>query len=568
VVSELAPILAGQTLESLRQTLEGDLLLEFAGGERRERVRLGAGPGRSILYGLRGHPPLAETPTPFAAAVAAESTGARLEEIRKETDERVVLFRLRTGGGRRTLVAELLGRSANLLWLDAQERILAFARTLESEFRRPRAGEPYQPPPAGERPALASLTPRDLEDLERRAGPQAGALERELARGVRGLGAVVAREIEYRLRFGGQSMAGAWADIGARLRASLWDPRLYSPADPEGLQESVPLDPARFFVAPWELGCAADLVSRAFPTFSQALELHDRLLERWRRFERARRSLAASFGDEEGRLRRLRAALEDDLSRSADAERYRRWGDLLLRETAPLRLEGETAVIVDRYGEGGEERIPVDPRLGARQNAEAMFQRYKRARRAAPQIERRLREVDGRLERVCSLAERARAAAGLAELEELSERLKVAPRGAAQSRTLGAPQGEADGGAQAREYRSSEGWTILVGRGARANDRLTFSVGAPHDFWLHAAEVSGAHVLVRNPGRAPSLPPRTLEEAAGLAAWFSKARGATSVEVHYAQRRHLRRPRGAAPGLVLVKRFRTLRVRPRSPSSS
>src|SRR6185369_10556377 len=72
---------------------------------------------------------------------------------------------------------------------------------------------------------------------------------------------------------------------------------------------------------------------------------------------------------------------------------------------------------------------------------------------------------------------------------------------------------------------SSDGLEILVGRTARDNDRLTFRLAGPEDFWLHADGVPGAHVVVRNPARAKRLPERTLREAAALAAWYSDARG-------------------------------------------
>jgi predicted ribosome quality control (RQC) complex YloA/Tae2 family protein len=223
-------------------------------------------------------------------------------------------------------------------------------------------------------------------------------------------------------------------------------------------------------------------------------------------------------------------------------------------------------VVFDRYGGGGVERIPIDPSLSARQNAEAMFGRYRRARRTGPEVERRRREAEGRLAGLAGRMEEALAARTLAEVEALSRKWQVRARGGAEARSLEAPEGERGPAAQAREYHSSDGWIILVGRGARANDRLTFGIASPHDFWLHAAGWAGAHVVVRNPGRAAEMPARTLEEAAALAAWFSKGRGNSAVEVHYTQRRHVRRPRGAPPGQALLKRFRSVRVRPFPPA--
>ena len=92
---------------------------------------------------------------------------------------------------------------------------------------------------------------------------------------------------------------------------------------------------------------------------------------------------------------------------------------------------------------------------------------------------------------------------------------------------------------------------ILVGRGAAHNDALTFHVARPHDLWLHARGHAGAHVIVRL-AKGASCPAEVLVDAAHLAAHFSDARDERVVEVCYAARRRVRKPRGAAPGLVLV----------------
>jgi hypothetical protein len=112
-----------------------------------------------------------------------------------------------------------------------------------------------------------------------------------------------------------------------------------------------------------------------------------------------------------------------------------------------------------------------------------------------------------------------------------------------------------------RSYRSSGGIEILVGRGARANDELTYEIARPDDVWLHARDVTGAHVVMRwtQEGSPPS---RDLHEAAALAAWHSRARGSTVVPVDWTRRRHVRRARGGPPGRAMVERAKTVMARP------
>lgn len=121
-----------------------------------------------------------------------------------------------------------------------------------------------------------------------------------------------------------------------------------------------------------------------------------------------------------------------------------------------------------------------------------------------------------------------------------------------------------------RPYRTFviEGFEVLVGRGERDNDHLTFEVAAPHDLWLHVAGgTPGSHVIVRNPDKL-EVPRPVVETAAALAAWFSKARGAPKVEVHVCRAADVRKPRGAPAGLVELARWKGVKVKPALPADA
>ena len=112
-----------------------------------------------------------------------------------------------------------------------------------------------------------------------------------------------------------------------------------------------------------------------------------------------------------------------------------------------------------------------------------------------------------------------------------------------------------------KSYRTSGGIDVLVGRGARANDELTYEIAKPDDVWLHARDVTGAHVVMRwSQDGAP--PARDLHEAAALAAWYSRARGSVVVPVDWTRRRYVRRARRGPPGRALVERAETVMARP------
>jgi predicted ribosome quality control (RQC) complex YloA/Tae2 family protein len=119
-------------------------------------------------------------------------------------------------------------------------------------------------------------------------------------------------------------------------------------------------------------------------------------------------------------------------------------------------------------------------------------------------------------------------------------------------------------GSKGRPYRTVDvdGWEVLVGRGADDNDYLTFRVADKRDHWLHVGGgTPGSHVVVRNPD-GEVIPRDVLEKAAQLAAWYSKARGASKVEVHACRVSDVKKARGAPRGEVQISKFKKLRVVP------
>jgi predicted ribosome quality control (RQC) complex YloA/Tae2 family protein len=104
-----------------------------------------------------------------------------------------------------------------------------------------------------------------------------------------------------------------------------------------------------------------------------------------------------------------------------------------------------------------------------------------------------------------------------------------------------------------------EGFEVLVGESARDNDRLTFKVARPTDLWLHVAGVPGSHVIVRSEG--DDVPRSVVKQAAALAVQHSKAKNARGkVDVHLCRACDVRKPRGAKPGSVELRRYESIKV--------
>ena len=115
-----------------------------------------------------------------------------------------------------------------------------------------------------------------------------------------------------------------------------------------------------------------------------------------------------------------------------------------------------------------------------------------------------------------------------------------------------------------RPYRTVilDGWEVLVGRSAADNEHLTFRVAAPRDLWMHVGGgTPGSHLVIRNPDDA-DIPRDVVQRAAQLAAWYSKARAASRVEVHVCRAADVSKPRGAPRGQVEIRRFKRIKVVP------
>jgi hypothetical protein len=210
--------------------------------------------------------------------------------------------------------------------------------------------------------------------------------------------------------------------------------------------------------------------------------------------------------------------------------------------------------------------VPVAPGVPPAEAARKLFLKHRRAIRGHERARARLDSLVQR-DRALTDLERGEFGPDWTEAQQIAEmrrlRLPVAlepdTRAGRAASAGGAPRMEG-----VRVYHASTGEMILAGKGGRENHRLTFKLAAPHDFWLHALGTSGAHVILRNETRA-SRPGNALAQAAAVAAHHSQASSQPFADVQWTQRKNVRKPRGAKPGTVIIKRFETIRVRPGLP---
>ncbi|MBI4550939.1 MAG: DUF814 domain-containing protein, partial [Candidatus Latescibacteria bacterium] len=401
----------------------------------------------------------------------------------------------------------------------------------------------------------AAETPESLVTrLVGRVGGLSPAMAREV---VAGAGLTEADEVvrcspdERRAR-----LSASLAGVIDRVRTGRWMPMIgLDPAGQPGILSAIPLaslPPDRRIV------CAT--MSEAIVRFYAARAEVDRVRQQATRLRRV-------LADDVARLDRLVVNLTDDLAKAARGDEFRKYGDLLTAHLSVLRRGQPEAAVPDLYDPGQSLlRIPLDPALSPADNAKAYFKHAKKARDGRAIIERRLAQARERLERVRTLRGRMEGELGAGVVERVHRecvRWELIRESRDGTKATGRPKPKRKAGdIHPRRFLTADGWVVLVGRNDRENEVLT-KTAAPDDLWFHARGIGGSHVILRREGRKAMPSQAARYEAACVAAYFSKARGSTTVAVDYTERRYVRKQKDGKPGQVVFTHEKTLFVEPK-----
>ncbi len=246
----------------------------------------------------------------------------------------------------------------------------------------------------------------------------------------------------------------------------------------------------------------------------------------------------------------------NSLSEGSRADKYERWGHLLMASQADVPTQTEQVELPDLFADNEMVTIPMDPVLTPVENAQRYYQKARKTRQARVHAEERLAVTEQRqleAEELLTLLQQQETRADVEKFEKAQKDKLAIFLG---HQTASQPQ------VPFRRFMLPAGYEVWVGKNAKQNDALTFQHARKFDFWLHARGVPGSHAVLRRPGRTAEPAKHILETAAGIAAYFSKARGSELVPVIITERKFVRKPRGAAPGAVVVEKEQVLLVEP------
>lgn len=458
--------------------------------------------------------------------------------------------------GTTTLVVEPMGRLSNLFLLNPAGMVLECVHRVRAGEHAQRVllpGKPYTPPRPQDR-----LNPWDdgsddyyarLAQLLDRPGP----LWRAIAEGIAGSSPTLGREVAWRALgdVAGPARAASVVAVAHALQ-ELWSPVQDGAWQPgvwleEGHAVGYSAYPVGFrpgYTPRASISQAIDEATSGPPPVSAATGADA--------YAALRRQTATQLTAARRRVQRRIDAATGDLPDVEAAARLRQEAEWLLalhHQIAP----GQSALAVD-LGEGETLTIALDASESPIAQAQRRFKQAGRYERAAVMVPARLAQLQGdmefldQLESDLALAENQPQIAGV--VAELARSGLVPPR-PNRAKAPAAPD------PILRVY-SEAGWEIVVGRNARQNEQVTFTVATAADLWLHVRDAPGSHVVIRSGGQA--VDDATLTAAAQLAAYHSQRRGDRGVPVMVTPRRMVSRHPSARPGLVQVRSSETVTV--------
>ena len=557
VVGELAPQLTGSRIEKIQQPARDQIILLLR-GSRRLFLNAGANQPRiHLTEQLRDNP---SQPPMFCMLLRKHLSGGIIESVRQEPLERVVTLTVLASDemgerSRFTLVWEGMPRRANLILCDRDGRIIDCLRRVDLEAEQDRQVLPglfYRLPTRQDKRSPLSVTEEEFAALLGRAAPDA-PLDGWLLDTFTAISPLVARELTVR--------ACGSTDAPVSQGSALWDVFSRWQRDvnenaftPTLIKRNGSL--ADFTYGPvTQYGTYAE--TEVYDNFSHLLDDFYEKREQAERVKQKGRDLLKTATTARDRVRRKLAAQEKELAACLDRDHLRICGELI---TANLyRMErGQSRLTAQNYYDENcaDMDIPLDVRLSPQENATRYFKQYAKAKTAEKYLTAQLQRGREELQYLESVLQEL----AQAESEQDFNDIRTELTDGGYLRGRGKKQPGFQRASKPREFRSSAGLRILVGRNNRQNDRLTTKDADKRDIWLHTQKIHGSHVILCTDGTEPDE--QSLMEAASLAAYFSQAQGSTKVPVDYTPVKFVKKPAGAKPGMVVYTTYQTMLADP------
>ena len=553
VVNEISPALVGSRIEKIQQPARDQLVLLLRGNRR---LFICANPNQPRIHmteQLRDNP---SQPPMFCMLLRKHIGNGRIVAVEQSPLERVVTLAIEATDemgeqSRFSLILEAMGRNTNLILTDKENRIVDCLRRVDLEMSQVRQVLPglfYELPPKQEKCDPLTVT----EDAFFRLLRDGESAEQQLTGKFTAISPLIAREIVYAAHGDSDSTVvddrlwRSFAQWKQSVKENSFTPNVL-------LRQGKPFDFTYRSIA--QYGSYGESVAQE--SFSGLLDTFYSRREQAERVKQRGQELVKAATNARDRVRRKIALREKEYAQTQDRETFRIRGELI---TANLyRMErGQRVLEAQNYYEEDcpTVEIPLDVRLSPQENAAKYFKQYNKAKTAEKMLTELITAGREELQYLESVLQELQ----LAESEQDFMDIRAELEAGGYLRKQGKKGGSFQRPSKPREFRSTTGLRILVGRNNRQNDRLTTKDAQKWDLWLHTQKIHGSHVILCTDGVEPDE--QSVLEAAQIAAYFSQGREGDKVAVDYTPVKFVKKPAASRPGMVIYTTYKTMYVTP------
>ena len=566
IKKELEEKLVGARVDKIHQPNREELVVAFRTREAPYRVLFSARANSARVHFTSIPLENPKQPPMLCMLLRKKLQGAKLVAIRQPDLERLLHFEfdaINELGDHvlLTLTMEVMGRYSNIILWDEQGKIVDALKRVDAEMSSQRLVLPgltyHLPPPQNK---LCPLTTQQQQVVQ---ALQALPRDMELSKGflsvLQGVSPIVCRELAHQVGRG-RELTVKTMDEEQYFRAGFFYQQMKETLDEVSgrpfMAVNLQKKPMDFsFVEIHQYGVSA--VVKEMESFSTLLDEFYRERDKQERMRVREQDLLRLLSTHAERLSRKMNAQRGELEQCANRDELRVAGDLVSAHMYAIP-KGAAAVDLPNFYEEQQPlvHIQLDPALTPSQNAQKYYKEYRKAKTAEEKLTEQI-DLAGKeleyLESVLDALARAETERDLAEIRaELQEQGYL--------RRLRSKKDKPAAVSAPMQFTTSDGFTVLVGRNNRQNDRLTLKTANNNDIWFHTKNIPGSHTVLVTNGREPTE--TAMEEAAKLAAQHSRAKDSSQVPVDYTQVRNVSKPQGAKPGMVIYVRYKTMYVTP------
>ena len=557
LVSELNNKLAGGRIMKVAQPEKDELILTVKNYDQ-YRLLLSADAGLPLAYLTDTSKESPLVSPAFCMLLRKHLQSAKLIEVTQPGLERVICFELEHLDDmgdlkKKRLIIEIMGKHSNIILCDDENRIIDSIKRVPasvSSVREVLPGREYFITQTVKKLDPFSMTENDFAQELSELGMN---VSKALYSGITGISPLIANEIVYRAGIDPDlNLRGADRDIITHLYKTfmrMMDEIKEKRFSPNIIYKGgVPYEFAVTRLSLYET--SADTEVKAFESVSDMLESFYEARNTHTRIRQRSSDMSKIVANAIGRAAKKYELQLKQLEDTGKRDKFRIYGELLTTY-GYMAENGAKSITVNNYYTGEDITIPLDTQLSAIDNAKAYFDRYAKLKRTYEALTKYIEETKEELQHLESVKMALDIAVHEEDLEAIRDEL--AEYGY-MKRPVGRNLKKSSRKSGRRVstpfcYKTEDGFKIYVGRNNYQNDELTFKLANGADWWFHAKDCPGSHVILKSEGR--EIPDRVFEQAAALAAYYSKNRENDKVEVDYLERKNVKKPNGSKPGFVV-----------------